>query len=133
LRNPEKLKDDHKIALDALLSVNKKIFTAYILRESFRDVFHGISAHSRLIRLSKWIDQMRSVKIGPLSEFLKKILRWEVFIRNSLRHNYSNAFSEGLNNKVRVIQRMAYGYKDFEYLRLKIIQQFNFRDAKSVF
>jgi hypothetical protein len=32
-----------------------------------------------------------------------------------------------------VIQRMAYGYKDFEYLRLKIFQQFNFREIKSVF
>jgi transposase len=59
--------------------------------------------------------------------------KWEPFIRNSLRGNYSNSFAEGINTKVRVIQRMADGYKDFDYLRLKIIQQFNFRDIKSVF
>ena len=133
LRNPEKLKDEQKLALDALLEVNKKIFRAYILRDSFREVFRGISSRSRLVRFTKWIEQMRSVKIRPLTDFLNKIIRWEPYIRNSLRYNYSNAFSEGLNNKVRVIQRMAYGYKDFEYLRLKIFQQFNFREAKSLF
>jgi len=133
LRNPEKLKDEQKLVLDALLEVNKKIFKTYILRDSFREVFRGISSRSRLIRFTKWIEQMRSVKIGPLTDFLSKIIKWEPYIRNSLRHNYSNAFSEGLNNKVRVIQRMAYGYKDFEYLRLKIFQQFNFREAKSLF
>ncbi len=133
LRNPENLKDDDRSVLDRLLSVNRKLFTAYILREGFREVFSGPSAHSRLIRLTKWMASVKSARLGPLSEFLSKIKRWEPYIRNSLRHDYSNAFAEGLNNKVRVIQRMAYGYKDFEYLRLKIIQQFNFRDVRSIF
>jgi transposase len=83
--------------------------------------------------LTRWKEEARSARIGYISEFLKQIERWEPFIRNSLRYNHSNAFAEGLNNKVRVIQRMAYGYKDFEYLRLKIIQQFNFKDVRSVF
>lgn len=133
LRNPENLRDEHRPILDRLLALNKKLFTAYILRDDFREIFRGLTAHSRLIRLSKWKDKARSAKIGFITDFLKKIERWEPFIRNSLRYNYSNAFSEGLNNKVRVIQRMAYGYKDFEYLRLKIIQQFNFKDVRSVF
>lgn len=133
LRNPENLKDEHKSALNQMLAVNKKLFIAYILRESFRDIFSGISSHSRLIRLTNWIKEARSAKIGQITEFANKIVRWEPFIRNSLRYGYSNAFAEGLNNKVRVIQRMAYGYKDFEYLRLKIFQQFNFKEVRSIF
>ena len=133
LRNPENLREEHRPILDRLLALNKKIFTAYVLRDGFREIFRGITAHSRLIRLTNWKEEARSAKIGFITDFLKKIERWEPFIRNSLRYNYSNAFSEGLNNKVRVIQRMAYGYKDFEYLRLKIIQQFNFKDVRSVF
>ena len=42
-------------------------------------------------------------------------------------------FCKGINKKIRVIQRMAYGYKDFEYFRLKVIQQFSFRDVQSIF
>jgi len=133
LKNPENLKDDDRSTLDQLLELNKKIFKIYILREKFREIFNGPSAHSRLIRLTKWIASAKLTRLGPLSEFIAKIERWEPYIRNSLRHDYSNAFAEGLNNKVRVIQRMAYGYKDFEYLRLKIIQQFNFRDVRSIF
>jgi transposase len=133
LRNPENLREEHKPVLERLLALNKRLFVAYILRDGFREIFKGVTAHSRLVRLTKWKEQARSSKISVITDFLKKIERWEPFIRNSLRHGYSNAFSEGLNNKVRVIQRMAYGYKDFEYLRLKIIQQFNFKDVRSVF
>lgn len=133
LRNPMNLKEEDKPVLDRLLMLNKKLFTAYILRDRFREIFKGITSHSRLIRLSIWKKEARSANIGYISDFLKKIERWEPFIKNSLRYNHSNAFSEGLNNKVRVIQRMAYGYKDFEYFRLKIIQQFNFKDVQSVF
>jgi len=133
LKNPDNLREEDKPALDRLLALNKNLFTVYILRETFREIFKGITSHSRLIRLTKWKKEACSSKIGHISEFLKKIERWEPFIKNSLRYNQSNAFSEGLNNKVRVIQRMAYGYKDFEYLRLKIIQQFNFKDVRSIF
>jgi len=43
----------------------------------------------------------------------------------------SNSFAEGINTKI-VIQEMACGYKDYEYFRLKIIQQFNFKGIKSL-
>lgn len=133
LKNPDKLSDKQKESLDTLLKVNQKLLKVYILRDRFRDIFNGPTMHSRLIRLAIWKKEAKSAKIGQITEFLKKIEKWEPYIKNSLREKKSNAFSEGLNNKVRVIQRMAYGYKDFEYLRLKIIQQFNFRDGKSIF
>jgi transposase len=133
LKHPEKLKDDQKVKLDMLLEVNKNLYKAYLLRDEFRQVFAGNSPRSRLIRLSNWIREAKAVRIPELSKFVKQIENWKPFIKNSLRMNFSNSFAEGLNNKVRVIQRMAYGYKDFEYLRLKIIQQFNFREVESIF
>lgn len=133
LRRPEKLKDDQKAALDLLLKLNQKLFTAYILRSDFRQIYEGKTSHSRLIRLSNWIKKARAANISQINEFVDNIEKWQPYIKNSLRLNVSNSFAEGINAKVRVIQRMAYGYKDFEYLKLKIIQQFNFRDVKSVF
>lgn len=133
LKNPENLKDDQKLTLERLLNLNKKLLTMYLLRERFREIFRGSTSRSRCVRLTIWIREAKSAKIGPLTEFAAKIERWKPFIVNALEHNYSNAFAEGLNNKIRVIQRMAYGYKDFEYLRLKIFQQFNFRDIRSVY
>lgn len=133
LKKPEKLKDDQKSALDTLLKLNKNLFTAYVLRSDFRQIYAGKTAHSRLIRLNNWIKKARIADIPQINEFVDNIEKWLPYIKNSLRLNVSNSFAEGINAKVRVIQRMAYGYKDFEYLKLKIIQQFNFRDVKSIF
>lgn len=108
LRNPENVREEHKPALDQLLALNKRLFTSYILRDRFMEIFRGITAHSRLIRLTRWKEEARPARMGHISEFLKKIERWEQFIRNSLRYKHSNAFAEGLNDKVRDIQRMAY-------------------------
>jgi len=133
LKRPEKLTEKQQETLDDLLKVNMKLYKAYLLRDEFRQIFEGPSSHSRLVRLTIWMKKARSVKISQITEFVKKIENWETYIRNSLRENYSNSFAEGINTKVRVIQRMAYGYKDFDYLRLKIFQQFNFREITSIF
>jgi len=133
LKNPENLKDDQRTALADLLKINENLYTAYLLRGEFRQIFKGETAHSRLIRLSLWIKKSNAVNIPEIKKFVHKIIKWKQYIENSLRYNYSNSFAEGINVKIRVIQRMAYGYKDFEYLKLKIFQQFNFRGVKSLF
>lgn len=133
LKRPENLKENQKESLERLLKINQKLFITYILRDEFRQIFSGKSAHSRQIRFSNWIKKARIADISQLNDFVDNIEKWSPYIKNALRHNVSNSFAEGINAKVRVVQRMAYGYKDFEYLRLKIIQQFNFRDVKSIF
>jgi transposase len=85
LKRPEKLKEDQKGKLDRLLKVNKNLYKAYILRDEFRQVFDGFSAHSRLIRLTLWILKAKSARISQITGFVKLIEKWEPFIRNSLR------------------------------------------------
>lgn len=133
LKRPEKLKENQQESLDVLLKANQVLLTVYLLRGEFRQVFSGYSARSKIIRLTKWINRAKSANIPQLHEFIRNVEKWRPYINNALRENVSNSYAEGLNAKIRVIQRMAYGYKDFEYLRLKIIQQFNFRGIQSIF
>jgi len=133
LKRPENLKRNQIEPLERLLKLNQNLYIAYILRDEFRQIFAGESAHSRLVRLSNWIKNAKSADILEINEFVEIIEKWSPYIKNSLREKVSNSFAEGLNAKIRVVQRMAYGYKDFDYLRLKIIQQFNFREVKSIF
>ncbi len=131
LKNKENLKKEQKEDLEKLLKLNAKLTKAYLLKEELREVFKGLTPRSRLKRFSLWRKQLKSVQGAPsLKVFAKKIEAWRPYILNALRENTSNSFSEGLNNKIRLVQRMAYGYKDFDYFRLKVIQQFNFRDLK---
>jgi len=133
LKRPERLNETQEEALSMLLEANQVLLTTYLLRDEFRQVFAGFSARSKIIRLTKWIKRARAANIAELDKFVDSVESWRPYINNALRENASNSYSEGLNAKVRVIQRMAYGYKDFEYLRLKILQQFNFKGIKSIF
>lgn len=128
LKNQEHLKEQERQDLDQLLKLNKKLAKAYLLKEQLREVFKGPTPRSRLRRFSLWRKMLQSVQGAPsIQAFAKKIEAWRPYILNALREDVSNGFSEGMNNKIRVVQRMAYGYKDFDYFRLKVIQQFNFR------
>jgi transposase len=128
LKNQEHLKETERQDLDQLLKLNKKLAKAHLLKEQLREVFKGPTPRSRLRRFSLWQKMLRSVRGAPsIRAFSKKVNAWRPYILNALRENVSNSFGEGLNNKVRLVQRMAYGYRDFDYFRLKVIQQFNFR------
>jgi len=128
LKNQENLKEEERQGLDELMKLNKKLAKAHLLKEQLREVFKGPTPRSRMKRFSLWRKMLGSVRGAPsIRAFAKKIDAWRPYILNALRENVSNSFGEGLNNKVRLVQRMAYGYKDFDYFRLKVIQQFNFR------
>lgn len=56
----------------------------------------------------------------------KTISRWKEYILNSfIDERYSNDYAEGINNKIKVIKRIAFGYKSFELFRGRILYIFN--------
>ena len=67
--------------------------------------------------------QLRGQDMGPFEKFAAMIERnWDGIAAHSLpTHDVPLGFVEGLNNKIRVIQRRAYGLRDEEYLKLKIL------------
>ncbi len=133
LKDSNKLKKKQKNHLDELLDLNENLAKAYILRDEFRQIFKAVTILERLVLFNRWKKMASSTDIPEIQDFLKKINAWSDHIINALKDNSSNGYAEGINSKIRVIQRMAYGYKDFEYLRLKIFQQFNFRELNSIF
>ena len=133
LKDSNKLKEQQKTQLDELLKLNENLAKAYILRDEFRQIFKAVTILERLVLFNRWKKMASSTDIPEIQDFLKKINAWSDHIINALKDNSSNGYAEGINSKIRVIQRMAYGYKDFEYLRLKIFQQFNFRELNSIF
>jgi transposase len=133
LKNPENLKESEKESLNKLLKINKRLFKVYILRDEFRQIFSGHNPEEKIKRLSRWIQKAKAARVKGLSEFVDKIIRWKPYIQNALIENVSNSYAEGVNTKIRVIQRKAYGYKDFDYFKLKVIQQFNFNQIKCIF
>lgn len=117
---------DGRRALRILLKANRRLNKAYILKETFEQLWgYDSPAWSRKF-FENWKSQLRWSRLEPYRKFARMIERhWdgiEVYCRPE--NKVSLGFMEGLNNKIRVIQRRAYGIKDLEYLRLKVITSF---------
>jgi transposase len=113
-------------ALRMLLKANKRLHKAYLLKESFGQLWTYNNPVWARKFFENWKAQLRWQRLEPLEKFAAMIERhWDGIISYCHPENkVSLGFMEGLNNKIRVIQRRAYGIKDQEYLMLKVITSF---------
>jgi transposase len=112
-----------KRALKTLLAANKRLNTAYLLKESFGQLWdYNGEAWARKF-FENWRASLKWQRLKPYEKFAEMIERhWDGIAAYCKPENkVSLGFVEGLNNKIRVIQRRAYGLRDEEYLRLKVL------------
>ena len=123
LSHRENLSLDGKRALRTLLKANKRLQTAYLLKESFGQLWDYRRETWARKFFDNWRTALKGQKLEPFEKFARMIdCHWEGIAAHCLPENkVSLGFVEGLNNKIRVIQRRAYGLRDEEYLRLKIL------------
>jgi len=123
LSNRENLTLDGKASLKTLLTANKRLNTAYMLKESFGQLWSYQTEGWARRFFDNWKNSLKWQRIEPYDKFTKLIERhWDGIAAYSKPENkVSLGFVEGLNNKIRVFQRRAYGLKDEEYLRLKVL------------
>lgn len=113
-------------ALRMLLKANKRLNKAYLLKESFGQLWDYNDPTWARKFFERWKSQLRWQRLKPFEKFAAMIERHWDGIASYCHpdHKVSLGFMEGLNNKIRVIQRRAYGIKDQEYLMLKVITSF---------
>ena len=123
LSHKENLTVEGRKSLRLLLKANKRLNTAYILRESFDQLWDYKSEAWARRFFDNWKAQLRWQRLEPYEKFAEMIERhWDGIAAYCKPENkIALGFVEGLNNKVRVLQRRAYGLRDEEYLKLKII------------
>jgi transposase len=112
-----------RAGLKSLLAANKRLNTAYLLKESFGQLWsYEREAWARRF-FENWRASLKWQRLKPYEKFAAMIERhWDgIAAYCKLENKVSLGFVEGLNNKIRVIQRRAYGLRDEEYLRLKIL------------
>jgi transposase len=114
---------DGKRSLKLLLKANKRLNTAYVLKESFSQLWSYQSEAWARKFFDNWKASLKWQRLKPFEEFAELIERhWSGIAAYAKPENkVSLGFVEGLNNKIRVFQRRAYGLKDRDYLRLKVL------------
>ena len=123
LSHRENLSSTKRRALATLLAANKRLNTAYLLKEQFAQLWeYRREAWARKF-FEKWRASLRWQRLKPFEAFAELIERhWDGIAAYCHPENrVALGFVEGLNNKIRVIQRRCYGLRDEDYLHLKIL------------
>lgn len=116
--------DDRRRQLRELLELNKVISIAYILKDKLKKVWRYRSRYHARRELKEWCSLARSSGNHLLANFAKKLERHRYGILNHCDYPLHTSRLEGINNKIKVIKRDAYGYHDQRYFSLKVIQAF---------
>jgi transposase len=123
LSHRENLTPAKRRSLDALLKANKRLNTAYLLKEQFGQLWEYRSEPWASKFFDRWRASLRWQRLKPFEKFAEMIERhWDRITAYCKPENkVALGFVEGLNNKIRVIQRRCYGLRDEDYLHLKIL------------
>jgi transposase len=123
LKNPENLCQERDEAkhLQEALRFNEPLATAYYMKEDLRQIWRQTSKREAEAALSVWIARALSSGIGPLMRIGKTLAACKFGILNWYDHPISSGPIEGTNNKIKVMKRMAYGYRDMPFFKLRIL------------
>lgn len=108
------------------MKIDDELNRGYDLKELFLDIVNNSSYENAEKDLLIWIDLCKESKIEEFIEASKTIENWLEYIVNSfIDKRFSNGYTEGLNNKIKVIKRNGYGYKNFDFFRLRLLYILN--------
>jgi transposase len=125
LRNKEHVtREADRIRLDELLQANQALCTAYIMKDELKQLWLCRSPLEAWRRWKYWLRLALESGIEPLRHFAVKLKDYASGIISHSRYALHTSVLEGINNTIKVIKRMAYGYRDDEYFFLKIKNAF---------
>jgi len=125
LKNHDNLTEEQESVLNKVLVASRSLKACYDLKESFRDIFNSSNdRETGSAKLSAWILSVMRADIFEYYGFVRTLLNWEENILNYFDNWVSSGFVEGINNKIKLIKRKAFGFVNFENFRIKIIDSF---------
>jgi transposase len=106
LKNPEDLNEKQRLALTLVEKHNRPLFRAYLLKEQLRAVFQAKDVGM----LSGWLAWARRSRLPEFVDVARSIERVRAAIEAALKHGLSNARVEGLNTRMQLLTRVAFGF-----------------------
>lgn len=125
LRNPENLKrEDQQVRLQDLLAANQSLMTVYLMKAELKALWSPATAWGWRSAWKQWLRLAAESAIPALKQFAKRLKSYWRGILSRVRWPMHTGQLEGINNRIKVIKRMAYGYRDSEFFFMKIKNDF---------
>ncbi|MGP1440875.1 MAG: ISL3 family transposase [Treponema sp.] len=113
-KNPKNLKDTEKIIIDRLKAQSDIFSVAYDLIKKFYELFELSDIQKFSNELNNLILELNESDILKCKTLANTLNSWFKEIVNIIQYGYNNGFVEGFNNKIKVIKRIGYGYRNYE-------------------
>ena len=124
LRNRDNLEGDQVVKLNELLAANTPLATVYLLKTTLKEIWFAPSVREGARRWRDWYRMVKDSGLVPAIQFAKRLRNYLRGILASARFPMNTSILEGVNNRIKVIKRMAYGFRDSAYFFLKIKDAF---------
>lgn len=124
-RNIERLKPAEGERLAQALLANRPLATAWRLKESLRAVYGARTDAAAAERLAQWLQEASASGLEPFRRTARTLRKWQKEVLNYWRYPLTNAMVEGKHNRVKVLKRRAYGYRNDRVFSLRILNLFH--------
>jgi transposase len=123
LKNPENLSTERNEPdrLRMALQMNEPLATAYYLKEDLRQIWNQPCKADAARFLESWIERAAGSGIAPLTRMANTLATYRSGLLAWYDHPISSGPMEGTNNKIKTMKRQAYGYRDMDFFKLRIM------------
>jgi len=123
LKNPENLDAEkkEKERLAEALKLNEPLSCAYYLKEDLRQIWLQPNKETAERVFADWVKRAQATSIKMLKKFANTLTSYKSGILAYYDYRISSGPLEGTNNKIKTMKRMAYGFRDMEFFKLKIM------------
>ena len=125
IKRYDSLQDEEKQQVNIMLYYSVNISRAHWYKETFLKILDSKDSDKSKEALVEWIQNAECCGLEPFEKCAKTRQNWYTGIINSLSSPITNGFTEGCNNKIKVLKRNAYGYKNFRRFRNRILHIFS--------
>ena len=131
IKRYDSLEEEQKQQVNVMLYYSVNISRAYFYKEKFLKILNSKDVESAKQAMSDWIQNAEDCGIPQFEKCAETMRNWYTGIINSFSTTITNGFTEGCNNKIKVLKRNAYGYRNFKRFRNRILHIFSHQNSNN--
>lgn len=123
VKNEEHLTQEEKKKLNEVFLACQLLKKYHYAKEQFREIFEEVDSRDYAgKKINQWIEGIHQENLFHYGKFITTLQNWKQYILNYFISKTTNGFVEGLNNKIKLLKRIGFGFTNFEHFRLRILQ-----------
>jgi transposase len=121
-KRAHKLTTSERERLDVLFEAYPEMGVAWLMREAFLAIYDSPDRAEGERRLEVWVSHLPVANLPEITRVWTGLLRrWQEPILAYIDHRFTNAFAEGLTNRIKVLKRISFGFRNAERYRRKVL------------